>query len=392
MILAPLLLALVVSEPPSPAGTWRAALDLAGGPLRFSLEIRPSRGGLTGALCNAGECESPFAIRTNGDSLVFDIADYAATIAVRFTGDSMTGMYRNVGSRGPRAIPFRAARGRWPVERPPRRLLGQWDATLTTDGRTSPRIFMFRTTPRGLEGAVVSNTGDYGKFWGRAHADSFSMSRFDGTFVYMVTGRLDGDTLRGTFHAGLRTQTPFVAVRSTGRPHLQEPTTVTSADTSAPFRFAFPALDGGLVTHEDQRFRNKVVLIDVFGTWCSTCHETAPIFSRFYRDYRARGFEVVGFAYEVTGDTATDAVLVRRYRDKLRIPFPLLLAGINEVTAASRTLPQLTNFTSFPTMIFLGRDGRVRRVHAGFYGSATGAMHTAQVAELRAFIEQLLAE
>ena len=391
-MLTPFLLAVAASVAPGPAGTWRAALDLAGGPLRFSLEVRQSRGALTGRLCNAGECESPFEIRAKGDSLIFDIADYAATIAVSVSGDSMTGMYRNVGSRGPRAIPFRAARGRWPIERAPARLLGEWDATLTTDGRTSPRIFMFRNTPRGLEGAVVSNTGDYGKFWGRAHADSFSMARFDGTFVYMVTGRLDGDTLRGIFHAGHRTQTPFVAVRSTGRPHLREPTTVTAADTAAPFRFSFPALDGGVVTNDDPRFRNKVVLIDVFGTWCSTCHETAPLFSRFYREYRNRGFEVVGFAYEVTGDTATDAVLVRRYRDKLRISFPLLLAGISDVAAAARTLPQLSNFTSFPTMIFLGRDGRVRRVHAGFYGAATGAMHTAQVAELRAFIERLLAE
>ena len=92
MILTPLLLALVASEAPGPAGTWRAALDLAGGPLRFSLEIRQSRGRLTGALCNAGECESAFALRANGDSLLFDIAADAATIAVRFAGDSLTGM------------------------------------------------------------------------------------------------------------------------------------------------------------------------------------------------------------------------------------------------------------------------------------------------------------
>ena len=66
---------------------------------------------------------------------------------------------------------------------------------------------------------------------------------------------------------------------------------------------------------------------------------------------------------------------MRRYRDKFGIPFPLLLAGINDVEAAGETLPQLHGFTSFPTTIFLGRDGRVRRVHAGFYGPAMGAQH-----------------
>ena len=239
---------------------------------------------------------------------------------------------------------------------------------------------------------MVSNTGDYGQFWGQASGDSIAVFRFDGSFVYMLTARLDGDTLRGVFHAGVRTQTPFTAVRSSGRRHLREPTEVTQADTSAPFRFAFRDLDGRMVTSEDERFRGKVVVIDVFGTWCPTCHEAAPMHVRFHRDFHDRGLEIVGLAYEVTGDTAVDGALVRRYRDKLGIPFPLLLAGVSDPEAAAATLPQLRGFTSFPTTIFLGRDGRVRRIHAGFYGAATGPMHDRQVAEFRARIERLLEE
>lgn len=385
-------LAVLLLLAPEPTGAWRGVLDIAGGPLRFSLTLRDSSGSLTGQICNGNSCEPAFAVRMTGDSLTFDIADYAATIKARLAGDSLVGVYHNVGNRGPRTIPFRAARGRWPQERVRPALAGRWDATLTTDGRKSPRVFIFENGPAGFRAAVVSNTGDYGAFWGRAHADSFSVSRFDGSFVYMLTGRVDGDTLRGVFHAGLRTQTPFVAVRSTGRAHLREPTSVTQADTSAPFRFAFPDLSGRMVSNEDPRFRGKVVLIDVFGTWCPTCHEAAPVLVSLYREYHERGLEIVGFAYEVTGDSAVDGALVRRYRDKLGVPFPLLLAGINDTEAAAQTLPQLTGFTSFPTTIFLGRDGRVRRVHAGFYGAATGAMHTWQIEQFRTFIERLLAE
>ncbi len=385
-------LALLLPEP-DPSGPWRAALDLAGGPLRFTLQISRSAGdSLTGRFCNGERCEPAFAIHGAGDSLTFDIADYAATITARLSGDSLVGRYHNVGSRGPRTIPFRAARGRWPAEAAPEPLVGRWDATLTTDGRTSPRVFLFENDARGVRAAVVSNTGDYGQFWGRASGDSVAAYRFDGSFVYMLTARLDGDTLRGVFHAGLRTQTPFTAVRSTGRPHLRSPTEVTQADTAAPFRFAFPDLDGRMVTNEDARFRGKVVVIDVFGTWCPTCHEAAPMLVGLYRDFHDRGLEIVGLAYEVTGDTAVDGALVRRYRDRLTIPFPLLLAGISDTEAAAGTLPQLRGFTSFPTTIFLGRDGRVRRVHAGFYGAATGPMHTRQVAEFRELVERLLEE
>jgi thiol-disulfide isomerase/thioredoxin len=160
----------------------------------------------------------------------------------------------------------------------------------------------------------------------------------------------------------------------------------------APFRFAYPDLAGRMVTNDDARFHGKVLLVDLFGSWCSTCHDAAPTLVRMYHDYHARGLEIVGLGYEVSGDSAVDLPLIRRYRDKFKIPFPLLLAGRNDVTAVQAAQPQLTGFTAFPTTLFIGRDGRVREVHAGFYGPATGALHDAAVAGFRKEIEKLLGE
>ena len=101
---------------------------------------------------------------------------------------------------------------------------------------------------------------------------------------------------------------------------------------------------------------------------------------------------MVGLAFEVSGDTAVDGPLVRRYRDKFRIPFPLLLAGTNDVEGIEAALPQLHGAGAFPTILFLGRDGRVRRVHAGFHGLAAGAQHQRQVRDFEMEIEKLLNE
>ncbi|HSB54989.1 MAG TPA: TlpA disulfide reductase family protein, partial [Gemmatimonadales bacterium] len=280
----------------------------------------------------------------------------------------------------------------WAVRPAPAVLLGRWDAWFQSGFDQSPRVLAFSNGDGGLEGTIISNSGDYGQFWGGMEGDSFAMAHFDGSYVYLLEGRLDGDTLRGTFHAGLRSQTPFFAVRSTGRPHLSLPTAITRADTASPFRFRFPDLEGRTVSSDDARFRGKVVLIDIFGSWCPTCHDAAPALVELYRRYHSRGLEVVGLAFEVTGDTAADAPLVRRYRDKFRLPFPLLLGGVSDVEAVSAALPQLDGFTAFPTSIFLGRDGRVRRIHAGFYGPAMGAQHEALVADFRREIERLLRE
>ena len=60
---------------PSPVGHWRAVLDLAGGPLRFGLEVTGVGSQLRGKLCNGRECQTTDA-RLVGDSLILDIEDY----------------------------------------------------------------------------------------------------------------------------------------------------------------------------------------------------------------------------------------------------------------------------------------------------------------------------
>ena len=241
---------------------------------------------------------------------------------------------------------------------------------------------------------MISNTGDYGHFAGMVRGDSFALAHFDGSFVYLLTGELrgGGDTLRGIFHAGQRTQTPWLAVRSTGAPHLKSPTDVTTADTTGPFRFAFPDLDG-------QRRHGEGSALPGQGAAGGCIRELVSDVSRLRAgagealpQVPRRGLEIVGLAYEVTGDTAVDGRQVRRYRDKFSIPFPLLLAGVNDTEAAAATLPQLHGFTSFPTTVFIGRDGRVRQVHAGFYGPATGAQHERLIQGFEREIERLLAE
>ena len=388
-----LLMQVLASSPAAAlAGPWRAVLDLAGGALPFEVRISGIDKTLGGKLCNGDSCQPFSAVRLERDTLVLEISDYAATMKARVHGDSLTGYYHNVGSRGPRTIPFRAKRGEWPITPAPAWLLGSWDATYIQDLGTSPRVLQFQNGRHGIEGHIFSSSSDYGPFAGSVRADSFAVGLFDGSFVYLLTGRLVGDTLRGVFHAGLKTQTPWIAVRSAGESHLRASTEISSADTTEPLRFAFPDLEGNLVGSDDPRFRGKVVLVEILGSWCPTCHQATPELLRLYRRYHSRGLEVIGLAFEATGDTALDAVQLRRYRDKFRIPFPVLLAGINDDQSIADALPQLRDVTAFPTTVFLGRDGRVRQIYAGFQGLASQGRHGKMVRAFEAEIARLLRE
>src|SRR5205807_1953758 len=100
------------------------------------------------------------------------------------------------------------------------------------------------------------------------------------------------------------------------------------------------------------------------------CHDEAPFLVELYNKFHARGLEIVGLSFEADAnpDAARTRMLlfIRRYH----VPYPMLLAGTPD--QIKMKLPQLVNFGAYPTSIYVGRDARVRSVHAGFASAATG--------------------
>ena len=141
-----------------------------------------------------------------------------------------------------------------------------------------------------------------------------------------------------------------------------------------PFRFHGVDASGATITQDDPAFRGKVILLDIFGTWCPNCHDEAPVLQSLYAKFHDRGLQIVGLSYEYVDDFARSQRLIGIYRRKYSIAFPLLLAGTTDPGQIAKTLPQLRNFGAYPTTIFLDRHGRVRLIHAGFSGPATGRL------------------
>jgi len=136
-------------------------------------------------------------------------------------------------------------------------------------------------------------------------------------------------------------------------------------------------------------FRGKVILVNVTGSWCPNCHDEAPFLVELYRDYNRKGLEIVALGFE-EADQLKNPVRPRAFVKQFGIPFPFLLMG--EPEDAPATLGQAENLNAFPTNFVIGRDGRVRAVHAGFASVATGTVHAESKTAMKAEIERLLAE
>jgi peroxiredoxin len=146
----------------------------------------------------------------------------------------------------------------------------------------------------------------------------------------------------------------------------------TVADASEPFRFSFPDLTGRIVANTDPQFAGKVVLVNISGSWCPNCHDEAPFLASLYHTYHRRGLEVVTLAFEEQeqlDDPVRHAGLHRELRAQAHVPARRRADQLNE------KVPQAVNLDAFPTTFIVGRDGRVRSVHAGFPGPGSGEFY-----------------
>ncbi len=160
-------------------------------------------------------------------------------------------------------------------------------------------------------------------------------------------------------------------------------------DVNEPLRFSFPDLDGRIVSNTDARFQGKVLLVAIGGSWCPNCHDEAPYLEELYRKYRGAGLEVVDLSFE-EADQLKDPTRLRAFIKQYGIEYPVLLPG--EPAELNAKLPQAVNLNAWPTTFFVGRDGRVRAIHTGFAGKASGELHDEMVREIEGTLRQLLGE
>ena len=178
--------------------------------------------------------------------------------------------------------------------------------------------------------------------------------------------------------------------RAKGLPAPDDPMRhTTMKDPGAPLQFSFPDLNGQVVSSSDARFRGKVILVAIGGSWCPNCHDEAPYLEELYKQYHSAGLEVVALSFE-EGEQLKVPVRLRAFVQQYGIEYPVLLAG--EPAELNAKLPGAVNLNAWPTTFFVGRDGLVRAIHTGFAGRASGELHEEMTREIEGTIGRLLAE
>jgi len=381
------------------AGQYRATLQLPGGELPFGFELVRLGDRNLIYLQNGAERLAVEDVTIAGDTLEARMPGYENRIAAKAQGDQLHGELLLVKRGGNnQVIPFAAQRGvTWRFFETPAQdaadVSGRWSVAFAeADGKTSPGVAEFQQDGAAVTGTILTPTGDHRYLAGEMRGDELYLSTFDGAHAYLYRAQLAADdTLTGTFWSGLAWEQAFSARRDEAATLEGAPATAVR-NAAERLEFTFPDLDGEPVSLSDPRFADKVVVITLAGSWCPNCHDEAMFLAPWYQRNRARGLEVISLMFEHFGDFEAAATATRLFREDLGIQYTTLIAGISDRDDVAKKLPQLDAIYAFPTTLFLDRSGRVRHVHTGFSGPATGEHYEALTAQFDALLEQLLAE
>ena len=386
------------TEKPDIQGRWHAELNLTGDLLPFEIGFVKNGENWIMEAYHAEEVLSFDEVVVTGDSIKVTMGTFDSEIRAKIIGNNLIEGVFTKNYAKDYFVPFKAEKGeisRFEVtKKPSTDFSGKWKTEfLEEDGDTYPAVGIFTQNGDKITGTFLTKLGDYRYLEGNVSGNSFYLSTFDGNHLFLFSGELQADgSVTGRFRSGPKVKETFQAIRDENFElpdafslnYLKE-----GYDT---FSFTFPDVNGKMVSLEDEKFKDKVVLVQIFGTWCPNCVDETKFLAPWYEKNKSRGVEIIGLAFESKPEFDYASARVKKTIDRLNANYTFLIAGVSDKEKASEALPALNEVLAFPTLIYIDKKGKVRKIHTGFTGPGTGDYYDRWVAEHEALVSELVEE
>ncbi|MBX2981042.1 MAG: TlpA family protein disulfide reductase [Flavobacteriales bacterium] len=365
-------------------GPWQMVLDLdttgANVDLPFQFDLKRAGDAWHLVIHNQDEAIQVDSVVIAGDSILirmpFFDSEFRGTI---LNPKEIQGLWYNL-YKGPRySIPFKATAGAMPrfahaATATATDISGDWEVHFTDGEDDEPAIGIFAVENGYVKGSFATETGDLRFLEGITTRDSLFLSSFNGSQAFLFRAAIHPDSILGEFRSGIHWKQAWYAIRNPAFA-LSDDETLTKLDTNYPVDFAFPDQDGEIRAMTDDKYKGKVMVVEIMGTWCPNCLDEARMLHEFQEKYAGQGLQTVALSFERYPDSTSAFRAIRQFRDRLGINYDMLYAGMAHRDTVVTKLPFISQLKSYPTTLLIGRDGTVRRVITGIYGPGTGARY-----------------
>lgn len=381
---------------PPKSGEWRAVLDLGNGkelPFLFTYNDDESL-----VIYNADESIEVNDIILKKDSIIIMHPVFEGVFKGVFTEKSIKGDF--IKPSLDRVVPFTMTQGK--VERfdvrtaPDKNVAGIWETVFSPNTKEDRYIAkgIFEQVGHKVTGTFRTTTGDYRYLDGAVENDSLKLSTFDGAHAFLFEAKVTDSTLNGIFYSGNHWKEPFTAKRNQAYELPKADSLTFLREGYDKIEFSFPNTNGEKVSLSDEVFKNKVVLVQIMGTWCPNCLDESKYYKQYLEENPSDDLEIIALAFEYAKTEEKAIQSIKKFKKGTGVQYPVLLAqyGTSDKKEANKKLPMLNHVLSYPTTIFIDKSGKVRKIHTGFNGPATGKKYEEFVIDFESFVETLLEE
>jgi len=373
-------------------GMWRAVLLLPDAELPFNFEIRKEEMHYVMIIQNAEERIKVDEIIVNGDSLYINLPVYESQFRIQLKGNTMSGNWINYARKEVPSIPFHAEHNNLqrflPSKIKARNYSGRWETWMdVTDKDSSLAIGVFKQSGNHITGTFLQSGGDHRYLEGTVYGDTIWMSTSDGSHCWLYRGIYKDGQINGTFWSGNHYKSLWHANRNN---RLELPDPNKSASVSTVPDFIFPNADSIMISKSDDRYKSKALIIQIMGTWCPNCLDETAFLAEYYAKNQKKELEIIGLDFEKTTDFARISNNIKRLIKRYKVEYEILYAGSVGREEVMKKIPGLENFKSYPTTIYINRQGEVVKVYSGFSGPATGKAYEDFITEFESTIEKII--
>ena len=382
-------------------GMWRGALKTASGnEIPFNFKVSTVSGKQQLAIINGAERFKVTNVKQKGDSVFIQMPLFNSEFKLKVENGGLQGKWvKHLGDKDAQMV-FSASSGTaWrffkQAANPAFNVSGRWSAIFDGNGRKDTTIGEFKQVGAKITGTFLTTTGDYRYLEGTVTGNKLYLSTFDGGHAFLFTADItDNNTIaNGKFYSGISGLDTWTALKNE-KAALPDAYALTYLKPGIKkIAFTFRDINGNQVSLSDARFKNKVVIVQLLGSWCPNCMDETAYLINYYKKYHPKGVEIVGLAYERTTDFNRSKASLQQLKNKFNIPYPLLITGYTPAKGdPQKSLSALADFKGFPTTIIINKKGEVNKIHTGFNGPGTGVHYTEFTAEFEKLTNNLLAE
>jgi len=255
-----------------------------------------------------------------------------------------------------------------------------------------PGLGLFTQKDNKVSGTFRKNTGDTRYLSGITFGDSILLSTFDGAHPYLIKAVKKGDTIFGNLHYYSDSITEFWMIKDDDYELANSKSLTKLKDGFQSINFNFKDINGEFISLNDEQFKNKVVVVQILGTWCPNCLDETQFFLSYLNENPNEDLAFIGLSVEAAKTEERALKRISSMIDKFDIPYPILLAqyGSTDKEIFLEKIPMLENIISYPTTIIIDKSGKVNSIHTGFNGPATGQAYRNYKNEFETEIKGLL--